>query len=132
MTINITVSSYEELEEFCRQFLAGQDSREQTEGKVTEPVNPAPVIPEPEPMPVKTEPVKPEPVKAEEPVLLTPSQVTYTRDDLTRAAVSLIDCGKKADLQALLEKFGVNALPSLPKDHYVAFAGELKALGATL
>ena len=130
MTINITVSSYEELEEFCRQFLAGQDSREQTEDKVTEPVNPAPIIPDPEP--VKTEPVKPEPVKTEEPVLLTPSQVTYTRDDLTRAAVSLIDSGKKADLQALLEKFGVSALPSLPKDHYVAFAGELKALGATL
>lgn len=130
MTINITVSSYEELEEFCRQFLAGQDSRGQTEDKVTEPVNPAPVIPDPEL--VKTEPVKPEPVKAEEPVLLTPSQVTYTRDDLTRAAVSLIDSGKKADLQALLEKFGVSALPSLPKDHYVAFAGELKALGATL
>lgn len=130
MTINITVSSYEELEEFCRQFLAGQDSRGQTEDKVTEPVNPAPIIPDPEP--VKTEPVKPEPVKAEEPVLLTPSQVTYTRDDLTRAAVSLIDSGKKADLQALLEKFGVSALPSLPKDHYVAFAGELKALGATL
>lgn len=130
MTINITVSSYEELEEFCRQFLAGQDSRGQTENKATEPVNPAPIIPDPEP--VKTEPVKPEPVKAEEPVLLTPSQVTYTRDDLTRAAVSLIDSGKKADLQALLEKFGVSALPSLPKDHYVAFAGELKALGATL
>lgn len=130
MTINITVSSYEELEEFCRQFLAGQDSRGQTEDKATEHVNPAPIIPDPEP--VKTEPVKPEPVKAEEPVLLTPSQVTYTRDDLTRAAVSLIDSGKKADLQALLEKFGVSALPSLPKDHYVAFAGELKALGATL
>lgn len=130
MTINITVSSYEELEEFCRQFLAGQDSRGQTEDKATEPVNPAPIIPDPEP--VKTEPVKPEPVKAEEPVLLTPSQVTYTRDDLTRAAVSLIDSGKKADLQALLEKFGVSALPSLPKDHYVAFAGELKALGATV
>ena len=130
MTINITVSSYEELEEFCRQFLAGQDSRGQTEDKATEPVNPAPIIPDPEP--VKTEPVKPEPVKAEEPVLLTPSQVAYTRDDLTRAAVSLIDSGKKADLQALLEKFGVSALPSLPKDHYVAFAGELKALGATL
>lgn len=130
MTINITVSSYEELEEFCRQFLAGQDSRGQTEDKATEPVNPAPIIPDPEPM--KTEPVKPESVKAEEPVLLTPSPVTYTRDDLTRAAVSLIDSGKKADLQALLEKFGVSALPSLPKDHYVAFAGELKALGATL
>ena len=130
MTINITVSSYEELEEFCRQFLAGQDSRGQTEDKATEPVNPAPIIPDPEP--VKTEPVKPEPVKTEEPVLLTPNQVTYTRDDLTRAAVSLIDSGKKADLQALLEKFGVSALPSLPKDHYVAFAGELKALGATL
>lgn len=130
MTINITVGSYEELEEFCRQFLAGQDSRGQTEDKATEPVNPAPIIPDPEP--VKTEPVKPEPVKAEEPVLLTPSQVTYTRDDLTRAAVSLIDSGKKADLQDLLEKFGVSALPSLPKDHYVAFAGELKALGATL
>lgn len=130
MTINITVSSYEELEEFCRQFLAGQDSRGQTEDKATEPVNPAPIIPDPEP--VKTEPVKPEPVKAEEPVLHTPSPVTYTRDDLTRAAVSLIDSGKKADLQALLEKFGVSALPSLPKDHYVAFAGELKALGATL
>lgn len=130
MTINITVSSYEELEEFCRQFLAGQDSRGQTEDKATEPVNPAPIIPDPEL--VKAEPVKPEPVKTEEPVLLTPSQVTYTRDDLTRAAVSLIDSGKKADLQALLEKFGVSALPSLPKDHYVAFAGELKALGATL
>lgn len=144
MTLNITVGGYAELEEFCRQFLAGQASRKPVEDfqerteemkekvrdltavKAGEPVNPAPVIPETDhaPTPEPEPPVQPEPP--------APKPVAYTREALTRAAMVLVDEGRKEELQALLVKFGVNSMPSLAKENYAAFAEELKALGASL
>ena len=139
MTLNITVGGYAELEEFCRQFLAGQASRKPVEGfqeraeemkekvrdltaaKAGEPVNPAPVIPETDHAPTPEPPAQP-----------APKPVAYTREALTRAAMVLVDEGRKEELQALLVKFGVNSMPSLAKENYAAFAGELKALGASL
>ena len=69
-------------------------------------------------------PVQPAPVQT--------STISYTLDDLARAAMTLMDSGKQAELQQLLAQFGVEALPVLPPQHYGAFATALRGLGAQI
>lgn len=57
---------------------------------------------------------------------------SYTMDDLTNAAVMLMDSGRQADLLNLLAQFGVEALPILPREQYGAFATALRGLGAQI
>lgn len=57
---------------------------------------------------------------------------SYTMDDLTNAAVMLMDSGRQADLLNLLAQFGVEALPALPQGQYGAFATALRGLGAQI
>lgn len=57
---------------------------------------------------------------------------SYTMDDLTKAAVMLMDSGRQADLLNLLAQFGVEALPALPQEMYGAFATALRGLGAQI
>lgn len=106
------------------------------------PVQPAPV--QPAPAPVQPAPVQPTPVQptsvpvqqpAAAPVQPTPvptTTTTYTLDDLARAAMTLMDSGKQVDLQQLLARFGVEALPLLPQQHYGAFATALREMGAQI
>lgn len=60
------------------------------------------------------------------------ASVSYTLDDLARAGMSLMDIGRREELQTLLSSFGVDALPQLPKDRYGAFATALRGLGAKI
>lgn len=60
------------------------------------------------------------------------SQPVYTMDDLSKAAMTLMDTGRMADLQQLLASFGVSSLPDLPKDQYGAFATALRGMGAQI
>lgn len=62
----------------------------------------------------------------------TAPAAVYSRDDLARAAVGLMDQGKQAELQALLMRYGVQALPQLPPEQYGAFATELRGMGAQI
>ena len=55
----------------------------------------------------------------------------YTLDDLARAAMPLMDT-HMADLQRLLQSFGVEALPNLPKEQYGAFATALRGMGGRI
>lgn len=57
---------------------------------------------------------------------------TYTLDQLAVAATALVDAGKREDLVALLNSFGVQALTTLPKDKYGAFATSLRGMGAKI
>lgn len=57
---------------------------------------------------------------------------SYTMDDLTGAAVMLMDSGRQGDLLNLLAQFGVEALPALPREQYGAFATALRGLGAQI
>ena len=71
------------------------------------------------------------------PTQQAPAQVqttaqSYTMDDLTKAAVMLMDSGRQADLLNLLAQFGVEALPALPQEMYGAFATALRGLGAQI
>lgn len=58
--------------------------------------------------------------------------VSYTIDDLARAAMTLMDSGRQGELQNLLAGFGVEALPQLPQAQYGAFATQLREMGAKI
>lgn len=82
------------------------------------PISPT-AAPTPAPAPVQTAPV-------------APAEKSYTLDELSHAGAALIDQGKMPQLCELLRRYGVQAVTQLPKEAYVPFAGELKALGAQL
>lgn len=56
----------------------------------------------------------------------------YTLDMLANAGATLINEGKMSSVMAILAKFGVEALTSLPPDKYGAVALELRSLGAQI
>ncbi|MDT8715465.1 hypothetical protein IAI10_02180 [Clostridium sp. 19966] len=57
---------------------------------------------------------------------------SYTMDQLAVAATQIVDSGRRNDLVNLLGSFGVQALTSLPKEQYGAFATQLRAMGAKI
>lgn len=90
----------------------------------------APVIPPQQPIVGQSPVVAPRPDPMQTAVPTSPQN--YTLDHLAVAATQLMDAGRRTDLVALLSKFGVPALTSLPKEHYGVFATELRAMGARL
>nr|DAJ02426.1 MAG TPA: hypothetical protein [Caudoviricetes sp.] len=46
--------------------------------------------------------------------------------------MTLMDAGRQGDLQQLLARFGVEALPALPPVQYGAFATALREMGAQI
>jgi hypothetical protein len=56
----------------------------------------------------------------------------YTMEQLAVAATQLVDAGRRIELVSLLSSFGVQALTSLPKEQYGAFATQLRGLGAKI
>jgi hypothetical protein len=105
----------------------------------------APVIPVQAPvqqMPVQQSPIQQAPIQ-QAPVQQMPMQQapvspvpttpqTYGMEQLAVAATQLVDAGRRSDLVGLLARFGVPALTALPKEHYGAFATELRSLGARI
>ncbi len=85
----------------------------------------APSAPTPEP--VKS--ADPEPVK---PVVPTAPAKKYTLDELLAATAPLMDAGKIAELQALMQKFGVPSMMDIPEEKYGELATALRELGAEL
>ena len=57
---------------------------------------------------------------------------TYTIEQLAVAATAFLDAGKREALVALLNNYGVNALTTLPKEKYGAFATSLREMGAKI
>lgn len=97
---------------------------------IQQPVPPAaPTAPIQQPVPsaVPTAPVQ-QPV----PPVVPTTAPSYTLDDLARAAMTLMDAGRQAELQQLLTRFGVEALPSIPQAQYGAFATALRGMGAQI
>ena len=142
MKIEVTFDSLDEVRKFTEMILVGQEAAAQP-ANTQAPVQPAPavhntaapvqVVPA-QTAPVQTAPVQTPPVQAVPVQTAVPtSTVAYTMDDLARAGMSLMDCGKQAELQKLLkEGFGVDALPQLPKEQYGAFATALREMGAQI
>lgn len=125
--------------------------KKKTETPAQEQVSPAPVVPTaPESAPA-AQTVAPAPVvqtetPAQVPQVAEPttaasvdaavptSTVQYSEDDLSRAAVGLIekDPGKQATLIELIHSFGVQAIPQVPADKRGEFALRLREMGAEI
>ena len=94
----------------------------------------APSAPTPEPVksadPGPVKPAAPEPPAA--PVVPTAPAKKYTLDELLAATAPLMDAGKIAELQALMQKFGVPSMMDIPEEKYGELATALRELGAEL
>lgn len=136
MEIQVTFNSIEDMEDFCRRMASGnQEEPAPVSAPATSiPVSAATSVPtQTTPVPTKAE----APAAAAMPVYAAPTAVptagtSYTLDQLARAAMTLMDSGRQADLQQLLAQFGVEALPVLPKEQYGAFATALRGMGAQI
>lgn len=73
---------------------------------------------------VPTAPITPPPVTAVAP--------TYTIEQFQQAMVGLIDSGRQAELQALLQSFGATYLTEVKQEQYPALAARLKEMGVTV
>lgn len=56
----------------------------------------------------------------------------YTIAELQAASAPLIDAGRIADLQALMQSFGVISMTDIPEDRYGELATKLRELGAQI
>ena len=137
--IHVDFKDFQDMLSFARQLL-GQVEGEKAMQPQRQPVmQQAPVVP--------TQPAAPvTPVQATAPVAsaqpavsTTPVQaaapmasVTYTPDDLARAAFALMDSGRQQELIGLLQQFGVNAIPELKPEQFGAFATALRGMGAQI
>lgn len=94
----------------------------------------APSAPTPEPVKsADPEPVKPAaPETPAAPVVPTAPAKKYTLDELLAATAPLMDAGKIAELQALMQKFGVPSMMDIPEEKYGELATALRELGAEL
>ena len=94
----------------------------------------ATIAPTPEPVksadPEPVKPAAPEPPAA--PVVPTAPAKKYTLDELLAATAPLMDAGKIAELQALMQKFGVPSMMDIPEEKYGELATALRELGAEL
>lgn len=69
-----------------------------------------------------------------------PAQVTavpttpqsFSLEQLAVAATQINDAGRRNELVALINSFGVQSLTALPKEMYGAFATQLRAMGAKI
>lgn len=106
------------------------------------PAAPAPAVekatpaPATEPITRESTPNTPEIPKAtpDAPVAAVPVAPAkeYSLDELLTATAPLMDAGKIADLQALMQKYGVASMMEIPKEKYGELATDLRALGAKL
>ena len=84
--------------------------------------------------PAAAAPSTPDPVTPEPPVATVPTAPAkeYSLDELLTATAPLMDAGKIADLQALMQKYGAASMMEIPKEKYGELATDLRALGAKL
>lgn len=87
---------------------------------------PAVAAPEPAPLPVAKEEVAP--------VTLPTAAPSYSADDLSSAAVKLVeaDGSKQEGLIATIQSFGVQSIPDIPAERRGEFALKLREMGAEI
>lgn len=149
--IHVDFKDFQDMLSFARQLL-GQVEGEKAMQPQSQPVmQQAPVVPTQPAAPVApvapaqpTAPVVPpqtavpttpvQPVASVAPVqpVVPTTSVTYTPDDLARAAFTLMDSGRQQELIGLLQQFGVNAIPELKPEQFGAFATALRGMGAQI
>ena len=154
--ITVTFDSFEDMKEFAEKFLGTEkvpvnlgekEVPAQTQSIPVTPVAPvtpitpvqsAPVTPVAQPAPatlVQTTPAEQTaPVTPAQPAMSTvpTTERTYSLDELANAAMTLMDKGMQNQLQELLASYGVEALPTLPREMYGNFATALRGMGANI
>lgn len=137
MKITVEFNDLEEMKAFIRKFDSTEAPKEQatTPQVITPPVTQSAISAGIQPA-TQTVPVTPPVVSAvtapvTPPVVPTASK-TYTQDELQRAAVTLMDAGKQGEVLTLLNSFGVEAIPLIPKEQYGEFATALRQMGAQI
>lgn len=93
---------------------------------------PAPAFPQNQAPAAPQQAAPPQPAPVPAGGVPTAAAPVYTAEDLAKAAQPLLDAGRHADLQALLQSFGVAALPMLPQEMFGAFATALRGMGAQI
>jgi|GEM_PF-4490141 hypothetical protein len=89
----------------------------------------APTVPAAPVAPAPTVPAAPAAPAA--PVAAPTAAKTYTRDDIVNASIPLLDT-HLADLQALMNKYGIATIQDLQENSFAAFAADLRALGGAI
>ena len=118
--IKIKFDTWEELKEFAKKIVAEAPKTVAEAPKtVAEAATPAPApAPAPDPAPAPA----PEPASA-------PAPKKVTKQDVQAKAIQLMDAGRQDELQALLAKYNVPALPSLVDEQQLArFMADMEAL----
>lgn len=92
----------------------------------------APVTPVPVAQPAAAPAPVAQPAPAPAPAAAPTTAWAFRFEDIQLAATSLCDTGKRAEVLALLAKYGIQALSALPAEQYGAFATELRGLGAKI
>lgn len=139
MQIQVTFESFEEMEQFGFAVAEGKsfpveqkaesgEHREREDGAVVPPIG-APV-PQQENQEFMQQAIQPASQQTAQSVPTTSH--SYTAEDLQKAAITLVDKGMMAQLQGLLQQFGVTSLPDLPKERYGDFATALRGMGAQI
>ena len=130
--ITVVYKDFEEMKAVARKLL--KDELRESQGVAGQPsaapVTPAAPVP-PAPAAAPTAPTAPTQNAPTAPAVPT-SAPSYTRDDLSRAAMTLMDKGMQAQLQQLIQSYGVNSLVELPQDQYGNFATALRGVGAQI
>ena len=93
---------------------------------------PVPVTPVPVAQPAAAPAPVAQPVPAPAPAAAPTTARAFRFEDIQLAATSLCDTGKRAEVLALLAKYGIQSLSALPAEQYGAFATELRGLGAKI
>lgn len=83
-------------------------------------------------VPTPSVPVQASAQSVQAPAAVPTSEPTYTRDDLSKAAMQLMDKGMQAQLMQLIQSFGVASLMELSPEHYGNFATGLRGMGAQI
>lgn len=83
-------------------------------------------------VPIPSVPVQASAQSVQAPAAVPTSEPTYTRDDLSKAAMQLMDKGMQAQLMQLIQSFGVASLMELSPEHYGNFATGLRGMGAQI
>ncbi|HCG60508.1 MAG TPA: hypothetical protein DEV97_11010 [Lachnospiraceae bacterium] len=113
MKVTIELSSIDEL----RRVLNALDGFESKPMPMMEPAAPKQQYQKPEVLPqAPAETAAPAPVPQPAPAPAAEPEKTYKAvsfDDVTKAAIKLMDAGRQDDLRQLLVKYGVQALPEL-------------------
>lgn len=142
--ITLTFDSYEELVSFSEKLLSGEGGMETsavstavpaTEVKQAESYGQqiAPHFPEANTSAQLNQQALNQVTQSVAPTQAVPTAApTHTREDLSKAAMSLMDKGMQAQLQQLIQSFGVSSLVELPAEQYGSFATAIREMGAQI